>query len=209
MHECDMTHSCVSRDVFICATWLIYMRDMTHLLQIQFTATHCNTLQHTATHCNTLQHTATHCNTLQHTARHDSSIHVAWLIYVCDVTHSYDSCSTYYSVIWVIHILLSNTCHSSRIVPGTLIRRAHIKTLTIICAMNDLICARRMRFPHTLLRTLIRHAHIKTLIHRTYYPFSSHILRRSFIAHITVICAMNDTVICAMNECNMCDEWVS
>jgi len=30
-HMCDMTHSCVWRDSFICVTWLIHVCDVTHL----------------------------------------------------------------------------------------------------------------------------------------------------------------------------------
>jgi len=30
IHMCDMTHSYVWHDAFICVTWLIHMCDMTH-----------------------------------------------------------------------------------------------------------------------------------------------------------------------------------
>ena len=93
MHMCDMTHSYVWQDSFICVTRHIPYSSSLGVVTLQHTATHGKTLQQTATHCCntlqytqslfdfwgvvcwdsfdslciTLQHTATHCKTLQHT----------------------------------------------------------------------------------------------------------------------------------------------
>jgi len=54
IHMRDVTHSYVWRDSFICVTWLIHMCDVTHSYVWR-----------------------------------DSFICVTWLIHICDVTHSY------------------------------------------------------------------------------------------------------------------------
>jgi len=85
---CDMTHSYVWRDSYICVTWLRY------------TSTHCITLQHTATHCNTLQHTwALHIvlGWIRIKEMHAHNKRVTPHIYVSHVTHICESCHTYES----------------------------------------------------------------------------------------------------------------
>ena len=95
---CDMTHSYVWHESFICATWLIRVRDMTYFINVTWlihvydmthtpsACIHASTLSQSSvpvystrltnsnTHCNTLRHTATHWNTLQHTATHCNTL---------------------------------------------------------------------------------------------------------------------------------------
>ena len=54
IHVCDITHQCVWRDSFMCATWLVHASDMTPSC-----------------------------------GRHDSFICVTWLLRMCDMTPSY------------------------------------------------------------------------------------------------------------------------
>jgi len=67
MHMCDITHSYVWHDSFICATWLIHMCDMTHSC--------VSWLMHM-------------CD-LTHS--HDLFIYVTWLIHMLDMTYSHES----------------------------------------------------------------------------------------------------------------------
>jgi len=53
MYVCDMSHVCVRHDSCMCATWLMYVCDMTHVC-----------------------------------VRHDSCMCATWLMHVCDMTHA-------------------------------------------------------------------------------------------------------------------------
>ena len=89
---CDITHSYVQYDSFICVTWLIHMCDMTHSYVC---AMPCSSTRHDSFMCVTwLIHMCdmTHsymCATTYSPVRHGSIICVTWLIHVCDMTHSY------------------------------------------------------------------------------------------------------------------------
>jgi len=73
---CDMTHSYVWHDSFICLTWLIHVCDMTH-----------SYVWHDSFICVIwLIHI---CDATHPYVWHDSSICVTWLIHMCDMTHSY------------------------------------------------------------------------------------------------------------------------
>jgi len=129
-----MMLSYVRRDILLCVTWLISMRDVTlwqlkkcHWLSsiwdmilshVQHDAFRCATwpihmyFQHTTTHCNTLQHTTTHCNTLQHTAQHDQFKCATWLTHIVDVRYDPLLCATW-------RILMCDMTHSH-------VRQTHI-----------------------------------------------------------------------------------
>ena len=88
---CDMTHSYVWHDSFICVIWLIHTCDMTHLYV--FAASPCCLLNQRCTKnfkklwC-VMSRTHTHTHT-HSCVWHDSFICVTWLIPMCDMTHSY------------------------------------------------------------------------------------------------------------------------
>ena len=72
---CDMTHSYVWHDSFICVTWLIHMCDMIHAH-----------VWHDSFICVTrLIHM---CDMTHSYVWHDSLTCVIWLIHMCDMTHS-------------------------------------------------------------------------------------------------------------------------
>jgi len=74
IHMCDMTHSYVWHDSFICLTWLIHMCDMTH-----------SYVWHDSFVCVTCIHT---CD-MTHSYAWRAFICVTWLIHTCDMSHSY------------------------------------------------------------------------------------------------------------------------
>jgi len=87
IHMCDMTHSYVCHDSFICvpwlihsficATWLVHMRDVTHSYMCAMTRSYV-------------------C--------HDSFVYVPWLIHMCDMTHSYVWHDSFICGTWLIHM---------------------------------------------------------------------------------------------------------
>jgi len=72
LHMCDMTHSYVWHDSFICVTWLIHKRDMTHSYAWHYSFI-CMTW---LTHMRDMTHS--------HFQRHDSSISLTQLIHISD-----------------------------------------------------------------------------------------------------------------------------
>ena len=87
-YVCDIIHSCVSHDSFICVTWLIHPCDMTH--------------SHDSFICVTwLIHM---CDMTHSYAWHDSFICVTWLIHMRDMTHSYAWHDSFICVPWHIHM---------------------------------------------------------------------------------------------------------
>jgi len=80
-HMCDMTHSYVWHDPFICVTWLIHMCDMTHsyVWHDSFICVTCSFIWVTW-----LIHM---CDMIHVYVWHDSCICVTWLIYMCNTNH--------------------------------------------------------------------------------------------------------------------------
>jgi len=72
---CDMTHSCVWHDSFICVTRLIYVCDMTHSYLWHDSFVNVTWLIHM-------------CDMAHSCVRHGSFICATWLIHMCDMTHS-------------------------------------------------------------------------------------------------------------------------
>ena len=73
---CQMAHSCVWHDSFVCVTWLIHMCDTTH-----------SYVWHGSFICVTwLIHV---CDMPHSYVWHDSFICVTWLFHMCDMPHSY------------------------------------------------------------------------------------------------------------------------
>jgi len=118
MHMCDMIHSYVWHDSFICVTWTIHMCGMTRSWVRHTSEQDSNTMQHTYME---LQHAAIHCNTLQHSEYvthlqrtcHTYERHVT--LFKC-VTHMNESCHTYewvMSHVRTIHVAQMNeSCHT-------------------------------------------------------------------------------------------------
>jgi len=83
---CDMTHSRVRHDSFICAIWLIRMCDMTHLY-----------VRHDSFMCATWLIHLSQVRSREYTnvawlisyVQHVSFTCATWLIHMCDVTHLY------------------------------------------------------------------------------------------------------------------------
>jgi len=83
IHMCDVIHSYVWRDSFICVTWLIHVCDMTHdsFICVTWFIHVCD---------------ATHSYVW-----HDSFICVTWLIHMCDMTHwLIHMCDVTHSYVW-------------------------------------------------------------------------------------------------------------
>ena len=109
---CDMTHSYVWHDSFICVTWLIHIWDMTYSYVWHDSFIRVTWLIHM-------------CDMTHWNMWHDSFICATWLIYMCDMTHlcvRYDSfiyeswmsriCDIYVAYIWdMIHICVTTHTH--------------------------------------------------------------------------------------------------
>jgi len=125
---CDMTHSHVRHDSFICVTWLIHMLwhdsficatwlihkcDMTHsyvrhdsficvtwlILMCDMTHPH---VWHDSFICTTWL--IQKCDMSRWNVWHGLFICVTWLIHVCDMTHSYAWHDSFICVTWLIHM---------------------------------------------------------------------------------------------------------
>jgi len=88
---CDMTHSYVRHDSFLCVTWLIPMCDMTYSYVWRDSFIFVPWLIHM-------------CDMTHSYVCHDSSICVPWLVYICDMTHSYVCHDSFICVTWLIHM---------------------------------------------------------------------------------------------------------
>jgi len=80
---CDMSHSCVWHDAFMCVTWLIHVFDMTH-----------SYVWHDSFIC---------VRWLLH-VWHDSYTCVTWLVHMCEMTYSYVWHDSFTCVTWLIHV---------------------------------------------------------------------------------------------------------
>jgi len=80
IYICDMTHLHVRHDLFICATWLIYMCDMTHLCVQHISSIRAICLTTCLIHI---------CNMPHSYMQHASFIYATCLIHICDMNHLY------------------------------------------------------------------------------------------------------------------------
>jgi len=104
IHIRDMTHSCVWHDTFTCVTWLIYMCDMTHSCR-----------------------------------RRDSFICVTWLIHMCDMTHSYVWHDSFIRVTWLIPCMWHDTfIHMNESAQTNLLRNTPVSLYA--CHMSTIKC---------------------------------------------------------------------
>jgi len=92
IHMCDMTHSYVWHDSFICVTCLIYMRNMpwSYVWHVSFICVACRS--------HTRDTPQTTCVSLW-----VWWADATWLIHVCDTTHSYVWHDSFICVTWPIH----------------------------------------------------------------------------------------------------------
>jgi hypothetical protein len=88
---CDLTHSCVWHDSFICVTRLIHMCDMIHWCVWHVSFISVTWLIHV-------------CDMTDSYVWHDWFMCVTWFIHMCDVTHSYVWHDSFMCVTWLIHI---------------------------------------------------------------------------------------------------------
>ena len=92
-----MSPSCAWHDFFICVTWLIHVRDVTH-----WCAWHGSFM------CVTwILHVR---NKIHSYAWHVWFMCVTWLIHMCDTTHSHAWYDSFICVTWLIH--MCDTTHS-------------------------------------------------------------------------------------------------
>ena len=122
IHMCDVTHSCVRRDSFmcvtwlihvwrdsfICVTWLIHMCDMTYSYVWHESFICVLWLIH-MTHSNVWHDSFKWVTWLIH-AWHDSFIYVTWLIHMCGMTHSHAWHDSFTCATWLI--LIYDMTHS-------------------------------------------------------------------------------------------------
>jgi len=98
-----MNHSYVWRDLFIHATWLIHMCDMTHS-HLTWSNQVINTFTLIPHYCRG----SIHMWDMTHSyVWHDSFIYVTWLIHMCDMTHSH--------LTWSIHVLDDTRLYTQRL----------------------------------------------------------------------------------------------
>jgi len=85
IHVCDMNHSCVWHDSFMCVTWLIHVCDMTHSCVWHDSRMCLISLIHM---CDmTHKGGPWYDRESQVCVWHDSFICVTWLIHMCDMPH--------------------------------------------------------------------------------------------------------------------------
>jgi len=123
-HMCDMTHSYMERDSFICVTWLIHMthsflwHDSIHICDMTQSSRHtymCCVVRP----CTNKEPAHTH-------VWHASFICGMWLMHMCDMTHSYDA---FTCVTWLIH-----TCDATQsFIHTSMCRSAFHKYNTCLC----------------------------------------------------------------------------
>jgi len=107
-YVCDMTHSCVWHDSFICVTWLIHMCDMTNSYVCDMThscvwSVSCSFVWHDSFGARHLEKVVVRVTWLTY-VWHDSIICVRWLIHVCDMTHPCVWHDVFICVTWLIHM---------------------------------------------------------------------------------------------------------
>jgi len=123
IHMCDMTHSCVRRDLFIwqvlmvycddlvitCVTWFIHMCDMTHLYAHVCMCDMCDVIWPCSScvrHDSCMHMWHVWCDLTHSCVWRDSFKCVTGLICMCtcDVTHSYVWHDSFMCVTWLIHM---------------------------------------------------------------------------------------------------------
>jgi hypothetical protein len=91
---CDMNHSCVWHDSFICVTWLIHMCDMTHSYVWRDSFVRATWIIHVWDMTHHQMQRAMPLNStgdMTHAyMRHDSLVCGTWLIHTCDMTYPYE-----------------------------------------------------------------------------------------------------------------------
>ena len=90
---CDVTHSYVWDDLFICVIWRIHMRDMTRsCVWEERRCLGCDAWHDSLTCATWLIHVANMhvCDMTHPCLCHDAFIRVTWLVRTCDMTHSYE-----------------------------------------------------------------------------------------------------------------------
>jgi len=120
---CDLASSYVWRDSFVCVTWLIHMCDVTHLYEWHGSFTRVIWLIRVYDKADWNLQKLLICMrvTTDSYVWHDSVtcvhclvlIYATWLIYLCDVTHSYRSRNSSMCVTWIgIFIYVLHVCMS-------------------------------------------------------------------------------------------------
>jgi len=149
IHMCDVTHSYVWRDSFICVTWLIHMC-VTCLIQM--------------------------CDVTHSYVWRVSFICVMWLIHMCDVSHPYVWRDSFICVTWLIHMCackMKRTMKSAwRREPDQKSRPAtcvtwliHICDMTHSCVWHESYCARDMTYMKTGARPEVKTCHMFGVTH--------------------------------------------
>ena len=94
---CDMTHSRVRHDSWLCVTWLIYVCDVTHAEHRQFWEDRRLYHSHLREKCLCVTRLPHVCDMTHVYMWHDSFTCATWLMSICDMTHlrvRRDSCRT-------------------------------------------------------------------------------------------------------------------
>jgi len=106
---CDMTHSCVWHDSFICVTWLIHMCDVTHSY-VRYVPYHsCVWCDLFCVTFNIHMENVKRINESRHTYKWVMS-HIWMWHALCHIQHPYKICPTHYA--WVTsHIYMSHVTH--------------------------------------------------------------------------------------------------
>jgi len=135
IHLCNMTHSHVWRNSFICVTWLIHMCDMTHPCVWHDWFIWVTWRIHM-------------CDMTHSYAWHDSFICVTWLIHMRDITHSCAWHDSFICVVWIFHTYAmthSYVCHDSQKHGWLCVASPLVPPficVTRLIHMHDIVCVR-------------------------------------------------------------------
>jgi len=124
-HTCDVTHSCVWRDSFICVTWLISYVWRDSFIRVTWLISYV--WRDSFIRVTWLIHT---CDMTYSYVWRDLLIRVTWLTHTCDVAHSHAWHGSFTRVTWLIHTCDLTYSHAWRDLFILVIWLIHMRDVT-------------------------------------------------------------------------------
>jgi len=122
VHMCNMTHSYLWHDPFMCVIWSIRMFDAIH-----------SHVWHNSSVCVIwLIHM---CDMTHSYVWHDSFICVTWLIHMCDMTHSYLWQESFICMTWLSHTGALGSTESSSYTQHFCVKAACTHLFKVCCSV--------------------------------------------------------------------------